>query len=118
MKYNYKEFIKQIVLIFLLFFMYQIVHAENPPAKLPPNVAKERDTINYILDKTQNYIKSKDWVNYDPKKEGSSISFGILKTSQALGDRQALIDAGRNVMTIDLGSDINKGIKKLIELIG
>jgi glucose-6-phosphate isomerase len=54
----------------------------------------------------------------DPKKEGSSISFGILKTSQALGDRQALIDAGRNVMTIDLGSDINKGIKKLIELIG
>jgi glucose-6-phosphate isomerase len=54
----------------------------------------------------------------DPRKEGSSISFGVLKTSQALGDRQALIDAGRKVMTIDLGSDIEKGIEKLIEVLG
>ena len=50
----------------------------------------------------------------NPKDDTSSISFGILKTSQALGDRQALIDAGRDVMRIDLGNDIAKGIGKLI----
>ena len=53
----------------------------------------------------------------DPKTEDSSISFGTLKTSQAFGDRQALLDAGRTVMTIDLGKDINKGIEKLIEIV-
>ncbi len=50
----------------------------------------------------------------NPKDQASSISFGVLKLSQSLGDRQALIDAGRKVMTIDLGSDIEKGIEKLI----
>jgi hypothetical protein len=54
----------------------------------------------------------------DPVEQGSSISFGVLKTAQALGDRQALIDAGRHVLTIDLGSDIEKGIEKLVEVIG
>jgi hypothetical protein len=53
----------------------------------------------------------------EPKANSSSISFGVLKSSQALGDRQALIDAGRNVMTIDLGSEIVKGINKLIEFV-
>lgn len=53
----------------------------------------------------------------NPKDEASSISFGVLKTSQALGDRQALIDAGRKVITIDLGSDIEKGIEKLIDVV-
>jgi hypothetical protein len=53
----------------------------------------------------------------DPKDSGSSISFGTLKTAQALGDRQALIDAGRAVMTIDLGKEIEKGIEKLIEMV-
>jgi glucose-6-phosphate isomerase len=54
----------------------------------------------------------------DPRKEESSISFGVLKTSQALGDRQALMDGGRNIMTIDLGSNIEKGIEKLVEVLG
>jgi glucose-6-phosphate isomerase len=54
----------------------------------------------------------------NPTEEGTSISFGVLKTSQAFGDRQALIDAGRHVMTIDLGSDIEKGIEKLIDIVG
>jgi hypothetical protein len=52
-----------------------------------------------------------------PTEDKSSISFGILKTAQAMGDRQALIDAGRDVMTIDLGSDIEKGIQRLIDVI-
>ena len=52
-----------------------------------------------------------------PTEAGSAISFGILKTAQAMGDRQALIDAGRYVMTIDLGLDIEKGIQRLINAI-
>jgi glucose-6-phosphate isomerase len=43
-----------------------------------------------------------------PDKAGgneSSITFGILKTSQHLGDEKALRDAGRKVMRIHLGKD-------------
>ncbi|MDZ7623812.1 MAG: hypothetical protein U5J96_05115 [Ignavibacteriaceae bacterium] len=36
----------------------------------------------------------------------SSISFGTLIKTQALGDRQALIDNKRKVLTIDLGKDV------------
>jgi glucose-6-phosphate isomerase len=50
-------------------------------------------------------------------KPDSSISFGILKNSQALGDRQALLNAGRKVITIDLGMDILKGIKILWDVL-
>jgi len=45
--------------------------------------------------------------------EHSSISFGTLIQAQALGDRQALIDNKRNVLTIDLGADVAGSITKL-----
>jgi hypothetical protein len=45
----------------------------------------------------------------------SSISFGTLKMAQALGDRQALLDAGRRVIRFDLGLDVPGGIKRLSE---
>jgi transaldolase/glucose-6-phosphate isomerase len=45
----------------------------------------------------------------------STISFGTLKMAQVLGDRQALLDAGRRVIRFDLGSDIAGGIKRLSE---
>ena len=38
---------------------------------------------------------------------GSSISFGVLKTAQALGDRQALLDAGRRVIRFHLDDVVN-----------
>lgn len=38
-------------------------------------------------------------------EEKTSITFGILIKAQALGDRQALIDNKRKVITIDLGND-------------
>jgi len=38
--------------------------------------------------------------------EKSSITFGILKTAQALGDRQALLDNQRKVLTIDMGKNV------------
>jgi len=45
----------------------------------------------------------------------SSISFGVLKLAQALGDRQALIDAGRKVIRFHLGKDVIAGLEKIVE---
>jgi len=50
--------------------------------------------------------------------EHSSISFGTLKMAQALGDRQALIDAGRNVIRFHLGEDVVYGLRQLSESLG
>jgi glucose-6-phosphate isomerase len=50
--------------------------------------------------------------------EKSSVTFGVLKMAQALGDRQALLDAGRPVVRFDLGDDVESGLKKLIEALG
>ncbi|MCJ7659897.1 MAG: hypothetical protein MUO67_12165, partial [Anaerolineales bacterium] len=43
----------------------------------------------------------------------SSISFGVLKAAQALGDRQALLDADRRVIRFSLGTDVTGGLEKL-----
>lgn len=43
----------------------------------------------------------------------SSITFGTLIKAQALGDRKALMDSGRKVITIDLGNDISSSLKRL-----
>jgi hypothetical protein len=50
-------------------------------------------------------------------KDKSSITFGILKNAQALGDRQALIDAGRNVISFDLGDEIIDNLAKIVDSI-
>ncbi len=50
-----------------------------------------------------------------PDEAGSveaSISFGVLKLAQALGDKQALLDAGRRVIRFDLGTDVVSGLKQ------
>lgn len=46
-------------------------------------------------------------------EEKTSITFGILIKAQALGDRQALIDNKRKVITIDLGNDIIESLEKI-----
>jgi glucose-6-phosphate isomerase len=54
-----------------------------------------------------------------PDQAGSpatTMSFGVLKLAQALGDRQALQDAGRPVIRFHLGSDVAAGLRKLIEM--
>ena len=51
-----------------------------------------------------------------PDKPGegkSSITFGILKTAQALGDRKALINKGRKIISFDLGKDTMAGLKRI-----
>ena len=50
----------------------------------------------------------------NPGEESTLITFGILIKAQALGDRQALIDNKRKVITIDLGSDVLKSLSILI----
>jgi hypothetical protein len=55
-----------------------------------------------------------------PKEPGSNItqfSFGTLKTAQLLGDRQALLNSHRKVITIDLGDKTVKNINYLASLI-
>ncbi len=44
---------------------------------------------------------------------GSSITFGVLKMAQALGDKQALEDAGRRVIRFHLGRDVVGGLGQL-----
>jgi hypothetical protein len=41
------------------------------------------------------------------------MSFGVLKASQALGDRQALEDAGRRIVRFDLGQNVMAGLEQL-----
>jgi len=43
----------------------------------------------------------------------SSITFGMLKAAQALGDRRALANAGRRVIRLHLGKDVVKGLRRL-----
>lgn len=49
----------------------------------------------------------------EPGSKSSSMSFGVLKEAQALGDRQALIDAGRQIIRFDFGSNVIGGITTL-----
>ena len=42
----------------------------------------------------------------EPGSSSSSISFGVLKTAQALGDRQALLDAGRSVIRYHIKGNV------------
>jgi hypothetical protein len=51
-------------------------------------------------------------------KDASSISFGVLKMAQALGDSQALKDGGRKVIRFHLGNDVIGGLRHLIQAIG
>ncbi len=51
-----------------------------------------------------------------PDEVGSanfSITFGVLKMTQALGDRQALVDTGRKVIRFHLATDVLGGLKQL-----
>jgi glucose-6-phosphate isomerase len=53
----------------------------------------------------------------NPGDDKSSISFGVLKNAQALGDRQALLDKGREVLRFDLGTDVRGGLEKISKTI-
>lgn len=46
-------------------------------------------------------------------KPDSTMSFGVLKQAQALGDAQALLDAGRRVIRFDLETAVIAGLQQL-----
>jgi transaldolase/glucose-6-phosphate isomerase len=46
---------------------------------------------------------------------GSGYSFGVLKRAQAIGDLNALRDAGRRVVRVDIGEDVAQGLAALDE---
>ncbi|MDW7740594.1 MAG: glucose-6-phosphate isomerase [Bacillota bacterium] len=50
-----------------------------------------------------------------PGSDQHSISFGLLKIAQAIGDRQALLNANRNVIRFHLSEDLPAAIDKLTE---
>jgi hypothetical protein len=47
----------------------------------------------------------------------STMTFGVLKAAQVMGDRQALLEAGRRVISFHLGNDVVGGLKKLAEML-
>lgn len=53
----------------------------------------------------------------NPGEDKSSISFGTLIKAQALGDREALVNGNRKVLTVDLGAETSKNLKKLVDLL-
>jgi transaldolase/glucose-6-phosphate isomerase len=70
------------------------------------------------------FIQLTDDATHDvsiPDQAGSasiSISFGILEEAQALGDLQALHEAGRRVIRFCLGSDVVGSVRKLTAIVG
>ncbi len=47
----------------------------------------------------------------------SSMTFGLLKMAQALGDKKALLDNGRSVIRFHLGSDVVGGLTRLAAML-
>ncbi len=50
-----------------------------------------------------------------PGEDASTISFGTLKLAQALGDAQALRDAGRSLIRFSLGKDPEKKLDQFVK---
>ncbi|MBN1285929.1 MAG: bifunctional transaldolase/phosoglucose isomerase [Anaerolineae bacterium] len=51
----------------------------------------------------------------EPGSPGAAVSFGVLKHAQALGDAQALREAGRRVIRFHLGEDVVGNLQKLAD---
>jgi glucose-6-phosphate isomerase len=49
--------------------------------------------------------------------DDSTVGFGLLNDAQAMGDRQALRRGGRQVIRFDLGSNLEAGLGRLIEIV-
>ncbi len=48
---------------------------------------------------------------------GEKYTFGVLKQAQALGDLEALVAHSRRIVRVDLGRDVEKGLRRLLVLI-
>ncbi len=48
---------------------------------------------------------------------GEKFTFGVLKQAQALGDFEALVKRHRRAVRIDLGRDVEKGLRRLLAVV-
>ncbi|KUG25817.1 glucose-6-phosphate isomerase [hydrocarbon metagenome] len=53
----------------------------------------------------------------DARSNDSSITFDVLIKAQALGDREALLQNNRKVITFDINGSVQETIKKIIKVI-
>lgn len=53
----------------------------------------------------------------EANQSSSSMTFGILRAAQVMGDRQALLNNARPVITVDLGANCQEGLKQFSQLI-
>ncbi|MDQ3221542.1 MAG: transaldolase, partial [Acidobacteriota bacterium] len=54
---------------------------------------------------------------FDLPVPGQKYSFGVVKTAQARGDFQVLLDRERRALRVHLGSDVKSGLDKLLNQI-
>lgn len=55
---------------------------------------------------------------FDIAVPGQKYSFGVVKSAQARGDFQVLLDRGRRALRVHLGPDVAAGLEKLVVAIG
>lgn len=53
---------------------------------------------------------------FDLPVPGQKYTFGVVKSAQARGDFQVLLDRGRRALRVHLGSDVMAGLRKLNDL--
>ena len=51
----------------------------------------------------------------EPGSSRSTVPFGVLIQAQSLGDRQALINAGRRVIRVDLGENAQAELERIVD---
>jgi transaldolase/glucose-6-phosphate isomerase len=54
---------------------------------------------------------------FDIPIPGEKYTFGVLLRAQAIGDFESLAKRGRRALSIDLGSDVDRGLGKLAEVV-
>jgi len=49
----------------------------------------------------------------EPGSDAASMTFGVLVSAQGLGDRQALLDAGHEVLRLETGTDVKGALERI-----
>ena len=68
------------------------------------------------MDDLNAFVLLEEWESRrDLDRYLKSDIFGVLKTAQALRDRQALLKGGRCVIRFHLGKDVPGGLRRLVQ---
>ena len=63
------------------------------------------------------FSRSPPKTSTDIEIPGEKFTFGVLKQALALGEFESLVARSRRVIRIDLGRDVEKGLRRLLGLI-